>query len=232
MNTQTNKNLKNIKIKIHPIKSWKILFVLVMIVAFTVLPAAGPTQTALADAGNLKANTFDVTFTKWVTSLPAHPPSNAGISMAGVVGGDVGEGLYAGKVLSDNLTVPGFWLAHARYEFYGNEHHFIASVHVKENDMTNPATAVITGVITHGWLKGAHLTGKYTVMTVCPIATQAMCLVRCASRVRSILFATKILRINNLSKNPPTTDNRAEGSRSANLLPSCKVSKSFVQSTA
>jgi hypothetical protein len=90
--------------------------------------------------------------------------------MAGVVGGAVGNGVDAGKVLSDDITQePNFWLAHARYEFYGEKHSFIADVHVTQNENTH--TAVINGVVTQGWLKGAQLTGEYTVMPVCPIAT-------------------------------------------------------------
>ena len=162
-----NEVLKTMETIVRSFKGWRMLFALVLIASF----AVAPTQLALADAGGVKGHTFDVTFTKWVTSLPVNPPSNAGVSMAGVVGGAVGEGRYAGKVLSDDLSVPGFWLAHARYEFYGEKHSFIADVHVTENDTTNPATAVITGVVTRGWLKGSQLTGGYTVMSVCPITT-------------------------------------------------------------
>ena len=111
------------------------------------------------------------TFTKWITSQPTNPPSLAGVSMAGVVGGDVGPGHYAGVVLDDDLSVSGFWLGHARYEFHGQKHTFVADVHVVENDTMDPATAQITGVVTEGWLEGAKLTGEYTVMPNCPIAT-------------------------------------------------------------
>jgi hypothetical protein len=168
MNNLLNEGLKTQETKIRSIKGWRILLALVMAAVFAVLPAFGPAQVALAHRGG---QTFNVTFTKWVTSLPAHPPSFAGVSMAGVVGGDVGDGRYAGKVLSDNLTVPGYWLANARYGFYGDEHHFVAHVHVTENDTTSPATAVITGIVTRGWLRGAYITGEYTVMPVCPMAT-------------------------------------------------------------
>jgi hypothetical protein len=91
--------------------------------------------------------------------------------LAGVVWGDVGSGRLAGEVLNDDQSVRGFWLGHARYEFYGEEHSFIADVHVTENDTTEPATAVITGIITQGWLKGAQVSGKYTRMLVSPIPT-------------------------------------------------------------
>jgi len=90
--------------------------------------------------------------------------------MEGIVGGDVGNGVYAGEVLSDDLTQqPAYWIANAQYEFHGEENSFIADVHVVQNNSTG--TAVITGVVTQGWLKGAHLTGEYTVMPSCPIAT-------------------------------------------------------------
>ena len=141
------------------------------VAAFATLSAVGPTQLALADPGGVKGHTFDVTFTKWATSWPANYPSLAGVSMAGVVGGDVGGGTFTGEVLSDNLSVPGFWLANARYEFHGEKHSFIADVHVTENDTTTPATAVVTGVVTQGWRKGARLTGGYTVVPVSPILT-------------------------------------------------------------
>jgi len=117
----------------------------------------------------VKGHTFDFTFTKWATSAPANYPSLAGVLMEGIVGGDVGNGVYAGEVISDDLTVPDFWLAKAQYEFYGKKHSFIADVHVTQNNTTG--TAVITGVITQGWLKGAQLTGEYTVEGVCHIDT-------------------------------------------------------------
>ena len=92
--------------------------------------------------------------------------------MAGVVGGDVGPGRYAGQVLGDDTTsMPGFWLGHARYEFYGKKHSFIADVHIIENDTTVPITAVIHGVVTSGWLKGEPVTGEYRQWDSCPIAT-------------------------------------------------------------
>jgi hypothetical protein len=54
--------------------------------------------------------TADATFTKWVVSLPADPTTLAGILMAGVVGGGVGDGVYVGQVISDDtVSQPGFW---------------------------------------------------------------------------------------------------------------------------
>ncbi len=119
------------------------------------------------DAGDVR----HVTFTKWGTTLPADPSSSGGNSLAGVVGGDVGTGRLGGVILSADQSVPGFWLGHVRYEFYGEKHSFIADVHVTENNRTTPATAVITGVITQGWLRGAQLIGEYTTMPMCAIPT-------------------------------------------------------------
>jgi WD40 repeat protein len=118
-------------------------------------------------AGNIR----HVTFTKWATAPPTDLQSYAGISFGGVVGGDVGSGRLGGEVLSDDQSVGGFWLGHARYEFYGEEHSFIADVYVTQNNTTEPATAVITGVITQGWLKGAQVSGKYTQILVSPLPT-------------------------------------------------------------
>jgi hypothetical protein len=168
------KNLKNDTITtmatlVQSIKGWRALFTLGLAAAFTALSAVGPAQVALADEGGAKGHTFDVTFTIWMTALPANPPSRVGVPLAGGVGGAVGDGRFAGRVLSDNLTVPGFWLGEDQFEFHGEEHSFIADVHIKHD--TKTGLAVITGVVTHGWLKGAHLTGEYTTIPVCPIAT-------------------------------------------------------------
>ena len=92
--------------------------------------------------------------------------------MAGVIGGDVGPGRFAGEVLSGDITSePGFWLAHVRYEFHGLRHSFIADVQVTEDDTKLPITATIRGVVAQGWLKGTLVTGEYTQRDSCPIPT-------------------------------------------------------------
>lgn len=92
------------------------------------------------------------TFTKWITTYPA---------MAGVVGGDVGTGSYAGEILKytpDTTTV-----IEALYHFTGSRHSFTALVHVEQTGLK----AVIVGVVTDGWLKGHKVEGQYTQIT-CP----------------------------------------------------------------
>jgi hypothetical protein len=113
----------------------------------------------------------DVTFTKWLTSLP-NAPSAAGASMSGVVGGEVGPGTFAGLVLTEDTSKPPFWLAKALYGFSGSKHSFIAYNHIAENDGVSPITATIRGVVIAGWMKGARVTGEYTLLDTCdPIPT-------------------------------------------------------------
>jgi hypothetical protein len=146
---------------------------LVMVVAVVV----AANSTVVAQAGTVRHDSgvhhriADVTFTKWLTSLP-NAPSAAGASMAGVVGGDVGPGVFVGMVLTEDTTTRlNHWLADAFYGFIGNKHSFVASNHIDEDDSASPITARIRGVVVWGWMKGAHVTGQYTLWETCPIAT-------------------------------------------------------------
>ncbi len=104
------------------------------------------------------------TFTKWVTG-PGVAPVLA--NMAGVVGGDVGAGAFAGEVMTKTLTATGA-VIDAFYHFNGSRHSFTASVHVVQTGLT----AVITGRVTEGWLKGNRVAGEYT-QTTCPASPAA-----------------------------------------------------------
>jgi hypothetical protein len=90
------------------------------------------------------------TFTKWVTAAPI---------MAGVVGGAVGDGSYAGEVLK--MTPGTTTVIEALYHFKGSKHSFTALVNVEQTGLK----AVITGVVTEGWLKGSQVKGEYTQIT-------------------------------------------------------------------
>ncbi len=90
--------------------------------------------------------------------------------MAGEVGGDVGPGEFAGKVIRDDMSKPGFWLAQALYGFKGSKHSFLAYNFITEDHTTN--TATIRGVVILGWMRGARVTGEYTVWDPCPIPTR------------------------------------------------------------
>jgi hypothetical protein len=92
--------------------------------------------------------------------------------MAGVVGGDVGNGRYAGQILGvDAVSQPGFTLLHARYELDGSRHSFIADLRIVEDMSRTPVTATIAGAVTSGWMKGAHVAGEFTILVPCPIPT-------------------------------------------------------------
>ena len=113
-----------------------------------------------------------VTFTKWITAFPNLPGRI--YDMAGVVGGDVGDGTFTGEVL---LRVPGPVTTElvASYHFTGPEHSFTALVHVEATGSTPGSTAVIVGVITDGWLKGHAVAGKYTVITCDHVGLSPTC---------------------------------------------------------
>lgn len=88
------------------------------------------------------------TFTKWMVG--------DGPEMAGVVGGDVGEGTYSGTVLAENSGP--VTTVEAIYRFHGSERQFAALVHVEQAGLQ----AVLTGVVTEGWGKGLPVAGQYT----------------------------------------------------------------------
>ena len=139
--------------------------------SFAVVAQAHPAGKA-SPAGGRNHRGADVTFTKWVTHLPADPSTLAGSAMAGVVGGDVGEGTYAGMVVKDDTSRTGFWLGEALYGFFGSEHSFVVDNFITEDDRDpSSITATIRGVVILGWMKGARVTGEYTQRDTCPIPT-------------------------------------------------------------
>lgn len=149
----------------------RLVAAIALVAAVATLSLSLSPGTAVA-ARDGQARTADVTFTKWVVTLPTDPSTLAGIQMAGVVGGDVGVGRYAGQVISDDTTsVPGFWLAHVHYGFHGRKHTFVADLRITEDDRTPAVTATIRGVVSSGWLKGARVTGEYVQHDSCPIPT-------------------------------------------------------------
>lgn len=103
----------------------------------------------------------DAGFTKWITDYP---------NMVGVVGGDVGTGTFTGEIL--NISTVGYISsAEVLYHFNGKIHSFTAHLFVTENATPGVGTAVETGSITEGWLKGANVTGEYNIWGICPIPT-------------------------------------------------------------
>ena len=145
---------------------------LVVVLAASFAVAAQVPTMGIASPGSHHHRSADVTFTKWVITVPPDPSTLASANMTGAVGGDVGRGTYSGIVLKDDTTSrPGFWLGQAHYGFFGSKHSFVAYNFITENDTTTPVTAKIRGVVIWGWMKGATVTGGYTLVDPCPIPT-------------------------------------------------------------
>jgi hypothetical protein len=147
-----------------------------LLTVFAILALGLSPGTAMAGARwrqhHWHPRTADISFTKWVVTLPASPSTKAGVQMAGVVGGDLGRGLYRGRVASDyTVPQPGYWCAHVRYDLFGRDHWLIADLHVVENERQTPVSAAIRGIVTAGWLTGAQVTGEYARWNMCPIPT-------------------------------------------------------------
>jgi hypothetical protein len=156
--------MNTIEGKARSSKSRRVAFGLVLVAGFAAQSISSSPGVALADGGRGDHGSIDVTFTKWFV--------NSTGAMAGVVAGDVGTGAFAGQVLSaDSTSEPGFLLLHARYEFHGSKHTFIADIQARENDGINPPTATVDGIVTSGFKNGASVTGSFTLYTTCPVAT-------------------------------------------------------------
>jgi len=115
-----------------------------------------------ADGGRHNGDAHD-TFTKYVAAYPI---------MAGIVGGEVGSGTYAGEILkrtAGTATTP--TVIEALYHFNGSRHTFTALVHVEQTGLK----AVISGVVTEGWPKGHQVEGKYTMLGTCPVNPPGPC---------------------------------------------------------
>jgi len=129
--------------------------------------------TSIARADDNGAATIN--FTKWVTGLPPLPGAvadMAGIIVGGDGGGDVGDGQFTGEVLSNVAGTPppgvtGVRLIEAVYHLHGSKHSFTARVHVVQTRVGTVTTAVMTGVVTDGWLKNHAVEGGYTVIPAC-----------------------------------------------------------------
>ena len=104
------------------------------------------------------------TFTKWIAGYP---------NMAGLVGGDVGSGTYAGVILTrtGTGTIADPILITADYHFYGSRHSFTARVDIVEIG----TAATIGGVVTDGWLRGNLAAGEFSVISCAHDGTTSTC---------------------------------------------------------
>ncbi|HEX8992555.1 MAG TPA: hypothetical protein VF784_12825, partial [Anaerolineales bacterium] len=92
------------------------LFLALVMVLLGVTLAVAQPNIVLRGAGNAQNPTYDVTFTKWITSYP---------SMEGVVGGAVGTGTFAGQIL-DHKVDGNMEYVEAIYHVNGGKHSFTA----------------------------------------------------------------------------------------------------------
>lgn len=113
-----------------------------------------------------------VTFRKWIVDFPPCPGVMA--NMAGVVGGDVGNGSYTGEVLQDSI-VGDLETVVALYHFHGAKHSFTALLHVEQTGAITGSKAVLIGVVTEGWLKGHSVKGEYTQIECEHVGVDAFC---------------------------------------------------------
>lgn len=122
------------------------------VLAVVLLTLALGAGTALASDRRDSRNAEN-TFTKWISDFP---------NMAGFVGGDVGDGSYAGQIITisgdGTSSVP--LRITADYHFYGAQHSFTARLDIIQVG----ASAVLTGAVTEGWLKGNLAEGEYTAI--------------------------------------------------------------------
>ncbi len=109
------------------------------------------------------------TFTKWITGTPFAPGDV--LDMAGVVGGDVGHGTFAGTVLSVTDFAVDPLVLNATYGFTGSRHTFTALMHIVQTG----THAVLIGVVIDGWMKGHQVQGKYAVVTCTHGADTGQC---------------------------------------------------------
>jgi hypothetical protein len=162
MENLQNKAGEPFKGKNRSIRTWKMVMALALFAALLALAPSMGTYVALADSNSSRNHNYDVTFTKWVTTIP---------NMEGVVGGDVGTGTFAGEILD---FVPGAVITkiEALYHISGGTYSFSAHVFVRQNERTHIAT--IRGVVTDGWQKGRQVHGTYAVIS-CPDKTNGVC---------------------------------------------------------
>jgi hypothetical protein len=112
-----------------------------------------------------------ITWSKHVTEwLP--PGGEIFATIAGTAGGDLGAATLVGDAFSPVEALPdGSITFEAEYRFTGAKHSVTVrfrTVHAPDN------SGVVTGVVTHGWLKGNVITGSYTARN-CDLGVDRIC---------------------------------------------------------
>jgi hypothetical protein len=112
-----------------------------------------------------------ITWTKHVTAF--FPPDEEIFgTVAGVVGGDVGEGTLTGDAFSPVEALPdGNITFEAEYRLVGSKHSL--TIHFRSVQAPDNSGQLI-GVVTEGWLKGNVVVGTYTART-CELGVNLTC---------------------------------------------------------
>jgi hypothetical protein len=132
-------------------------FVIAMLLLLNISPVLAGGLRETAEKQDKFRGHVEVIFTKWITDFP---------NMAGIVSGDVGGGLFAGEILNAENTATTSKLE-ALYHINGGAFKFTAHNFITQNNLKG--TAVITGVVTDGPLKGAQVRGEYQVISPCGV---------------------------------------------------------------
>jgi hypothetical protein len=138
------------------------------------IAAAGPQE----QSENYQS--FEVTFTKWITGVtpppaPPFPPGDPGqtiILMSGFTGGDA-PGTFAGEVLyrkvSNDLSIAQLWPI---YKVSAGNRSFTALIQGGSNAA---GLGLLEGVIMDGWRTGARVRVRFQRMTNCENAPAGTC---------------------------------------------------------
>ena len=137
--------------------------ILLMILSQQAEPGAEGRRVARRDPFSLRVPVVEVTFTKWITTYPA---------LSGFT--SYGPGTIGGEILS-RIDDGDFTHLVARYEITdpGGAHAFKAVIQGKANNLTGKYD--LNGIITWGWMTGAHVRATFQRMTPCEFGRLNLC---------------------------------------------------------
>jgi hypothetical protein len=169
MNSSTQASSKGSS-RILWFKSWKVIGALVLVASLVTTSTALAMQSTAADSSRDGGNA-QVIFTKWVTTEGDGQPVK--FHMEGVVSGDVGGGQFVGEILEilEQTPTEANTTIKALYHLNGGAQQLTAQLTVVQDN--NAGTAVLKGVVTDGWMKGAKVRGAYQVIAPCGILNVA-----------------------------------------------------------
>ena len=85
-------------------------------------------------------------------------------TVAGISGGDIGDGIMTGEAFTPIVPLPGGAITFtADYHFHGSKHSLTVRFIVTQQppNADGVIIGVVEGVVTEGWLKGNQVKGAY-----------------------------------------------------------------------